>query len=248
VDSDNPVLEPTVTVPISEVDAPKVLPTRILDDPFHFMDRLLRLLPKTHSAFEAFSHDFSEAIFTHDKGDEAQVRAVLDAKGISWEYAKRAKASALHRRIRRQIPLREILAQRLQLLFNGYKSVVCSTRQGHKQQFFSKEAEEMSERLLQTARLGFLSDPPGIPLYYKMGTDKDGLTIYRTIRGTNSVEGGVHMAVRRVFGSLQASPELAECILLNWILRRNCTVRVFNFSSSTFAHQLPAPLNLGWLP
>jgi hypothetical protein len=82
----------------------------------------------------------------------------------------------------------------------------------------------MSKRLLRTAELGFLSDPPGIPLYYKMGIDRDGLTIYRCIRGTNSVEGGVHMVVRRVFGSLQASPELAECILLNWILRHNSTV------------------------
>jgi hypothetical protein len=29
----------------------------------------------------------------------------------------------------------------------------------------------MSGLLLQTAQLEFLSDPPGIPLYYKMGTD-----------------------------------------------------------------------------
>ena len=76
----------------------------------------------------------------------------------------------------------------------------------------------MSTQLLDTTRLGFLSDPVGIPLYYQMGVNKDGLTIYRTICRTNSVEGGVHMAVRHVFGSLQASPELAECILVNWIL------------------------------
>ena len=76
----------------------------------------------------------------------------------------------------------------------------------------------MSERLLDTAHHCFLSDPPGIPLYYHMGIDRDGLTLYRTICGTNSVEGGVHMAVQHVFGSLQASPELAECLLLNWML------------------------------
>jgi hypothetical protein len=216
------------------------MPTRVLDDPFHFMDRLLRLLPKTHSAFQAFSHDFSEAIFIRDKDDEARVHAVLDAKGISWDYAKRAKAAALNRRIRRYIPPRDILSQRLKLLFDGYKAVLCSTRQGRKQRFFSKEAEEMSKRLLQTAQLGFLSDPPGIPLYYKMGIDRDGLTIYRCIRGTNSVEGGVHMVVRRVFGSLQASPELAECILLNWILRHNSTVYFspYPLLQHLFTHQL----------
>ncbi|KAJ7914555.1 hypothetical protein B0H13DRAFT_2270697 [Mycena leptocephala] len=45
------------------------LPSRVLDDAFRFMDRLLRLLSKKHSAFKAFSHDFSEAIFIRDKSD-----------------------------------------------------------------------------------------------------------------------------------------------------------------------------------
>lgn len=197
------------------------LPTRVLDDAFHFMDRLERLLSKKHSAFKSFVHDFSEAIFIRDQDDERQVQAVFDAKGIDWAYAKRAKSSALNRRIRRYIPRREVLVKRLQLLFEGYRDIKCTVLKGRAQYFFSKEAREMSERLLETARKGFLSDPPGISLYYRMGVDKDGLILYRTIRGTNSVEGGVHMAVRRVFGSLQASPELSESLLINWIGRRN---------------------------
>lgn len=46
----------------SLLEGSEVLPTRVLDDAFHFMDRLLRLLSKKHSAFKAFAHDFSEAI------------------------------------------------------------------------------------------------------------------------------------------------------------------------------------------
>jgi hypothetical protein len=57
------------------------------------------------------------------------------------------------------------------------------------------------------------------------GKDRDGLNIYRFIRGTNSIEGGFHMAVHRIFGSLRASPELSECLWINWILRRNKRVR-----------------------
>ncbi|KAK7036898.1 hypothetical protein R3P38DRAFT_2376170, partial [Favolaschia claudopus] len=72
------------------------LPSRVLDDAFHFMDRLLRLLSKKHSAFKAFSHDFSEAIFIRDKSDVLAVRAVLEAHKINWEYAKRAKGDALN--------------------------------------------------------------------------------------------------------------------------------------------------------
>ena len=84
----------------------------------------------------------------------------------------------------------------------------------------------MVEHLLETVRKGYLSDPAGISLYYYMAKDRDGLNIYRTTRGTNSVEGGFHMTVRRIFGSLRASPELAECILINWIPRRNHKVCV----------------------
>jgi hypothetical protein len=204
------------------------MPSRVLDDALHFMDRLLHLLPKMHSAFDAFCADFSRAIFLRDKDDESNVRRVLKAKGIDWEYAQRAKSNVINRRIRRLIPAPDVLAPRLQILFDGYKNLICSNKQNQGRPFFSKDACDMAARLLNTARLGFLSDPVGISLYYRMGLDKDGLTIYRTIRGTNSVEGGVHMTIRRVFGSLQASPELSECtILMNWILRRNCSVCFF---------------------
>lgn len=196
------------------------------------MDRLLRLLSRKHSAFKAFAHDFSEAIFIRDKSDELAVRAVLEKNGISWEYAKRAKAAALNRRIRRHIPGRKILLKRVEALFTAYANFWCSTKKT-KGPFFSEEAKEMCRNLLETIRNGYLSDPAGIPLYYLMGIDRDGLNIYRTIRGTNSVEGGFHMAIRRVFGSLRASPELAECLLINWILRRNTTVCISSPSFST---------------
>ncbi|KAJ7474233.1 hypothetical protein FB451DRAFT_1398222 [Mycena latifolia] len=203
------------------------LPSRVLDDAFHYMDRLLRLLSKKHSAFKAFARDFSEAIFIRDQSDESAVRAVLEKHGVDWEYAKRAKSSTLNRRIRRYIPERTVLLGRLETLFKAYEDIQCSTKKGHGS-FFSDEAKEMVHNLLQTARDGYLSDPPGIPLYYLMGKDRDGLNIYRTVRGTNSLEGGFHMVVRRIFGSLRASPELAECILINWILRRNMRVGFHN--------------------
>ncbi|KAF9011458.1 hypothetical protein BDZ89DRAFT_1167536 [Hymenopellis radicata] len=218
------------------VQGDPTLTTRVLDDAFHFMDRLLRLLSKKHSAFKAFCHDFSEAIFIRDKDDEAAVRAILEKQGVSWEYAKRARAPALNRRIRRYIPDRHTLTKRLTVLFTGYQDIFCSTKNqpSSRHQFFSDDAKEMATRLLETVRLGFLSDPPNIPLYYLMGRDRDGLNIYRTIRGTNSVEGGVHMAVRRVFGSLKASPELAECLLINWIFRRNQSVGYRNRTGRKF--------------
>jgi hypothetical protein len=63
----------------------------------------------TVRAFRAFAHDFSEAMFVRDKDDEAQVRVVLERKGINWDYARRAHSPSLNRRIRRYIPPRDIL-------------------------------------------------------------------------------------------------------------------------------------------
>jgi len=136
----------------SESSLSTTLPTRVLDDAFHFMDRIFRLLPKKHTAFRAFAHDFSEAIFLRDSDDEAQVRAVLERKGINWDYTRRAHSPSLNRRIRQYIPPRDILVSRLETLFNGYRNVICTAQTGRAKYFFSKDAQEMSERLLDTAR------------------------------------------------------------------------------------------------
>jgi hypothetical protein len=199
------------------------LPSRVLNDGFHYMDRLLRLLSKKHSAFKAFAHDFSEATFVRDHSDECAVRAVVEKNGGNWEYYKRTKSSALNRHIHRYIPECTILLGRLDKLFKAYQDIQCLTKKSNGP-FFSDDTKEMVQHLLQTAREGYLLDPPGIPLYYLMGADRDGLKIYRTVRGTNSLEGGFHMVVRHILGSLRASPELVECILINWILRRNIRV------------------------
>jgi hypothetical protein len=203
------------------------LASRVLDDAYHFMDRLLRLLSKKHSVFKEFAHQFSETIFVRDQDDEAKVREVLEKKGIPWDYAIRSKKAALNRRIRRYIPPPEKLAADLETLFNSFKDVHDSVERGKgsEHRFFSQEARKTAETLLETVRLGFVSDPPGVALYYVRGKDRDGLTLYRTVRGTNSVEGGVHMLIRRIFGSLRASPELTEATIGNWFLRRNRTVR-----------------------
>ncbi|KAJ7122324.1 hypothetical protein C8R44DRAFT_736019 [Mycena epipterygia] len=101
----------------------------------------------------------------------------------------------------------------------------------------------MVKHLLDTVRKVYLSDPPGISLYYLMGKDRHGLNIYCTIRGTNSLEGGFHMVVRRIFGSL-ASPELAECLLINWILQQNKRVLPTRIATSETIRILPTAKSL----
>ncbi|KAF7354259.1 hypothetical protein MVEN_01113900 [Mycena venus] len=198
--------------------------TKILDDAFHFMDRLLRLLSKKHSVFKDFAFQFSEAIYIRDKDDEDAVRAVIEKKGGKWSYMIRARADAMNKRIRKFIPQPNILVKRLTCLFNAYKDITCPTATGKKAPFFSDEARKMSERLIVTAQLGYLSDPLDIPLHYLTGRDRDGLNLYRRIRGSNTNEGGWHMPLRRMFGSLNSASELGEALIMTFAYRRNISV------------------------
>ncbi|KAE9397029.1 hypothetical protein BT96DRAFT_996208 [Gymnopus androsaceus JB14] len=64
----------------------QTLPTRVFDDIFHFMYRLLQMLPKSHSAFKEFAHLFSKTILIRDANNVKAVKAVLGKKKIAWKY------------------------------------------------------------------------------------------------------------------------------------------------------------------
>ena len=93
------------------------------------MDHLLCLLPKMHSAFDAFYSDFSRAILLCDKDDESNVCHVLKAKGVDWEYVQHAKPYVLNCQIQRLIPAPAIVVPHLQLLFDGCKNFICLNKQ-----------------------------------------------------------------------------------------------------------------------
>ncbi|CEP14914.1 hypothetical protein [Parasitella parasitica] len=88
-----------------------------------------------------------------------------------------------------------------------------------------KKSWEQAASVLKIVQLGHASDPPDVQLYYRTGKkDKYGLTLYRCIRGTNSLEGGVHQNLIRKFGSFGAGPELANAMLTEYRLRHNIDV------------------------
>ena len=98
------------------------------------MQRLIRLLLKSHSAFDSFVHDFSHAIFLRDQNDERKVRAVIEAKGLSWKYYQRGKSHHLHKQIRQIIPDPKTLHKCLATLFLGYQDVRCVASGSNKSQ------------------------------------------------------------------------------------------------------------------
>ncbi|KAF8076563.1 hypothetical protein FPV67DRAFT_1559024 [Lyophyllum atratum] len=203
------------------------LSSRLFDDLWHVQDRLLRLLSKGHSGFKAFAAAFSQVLLVPDDSDVAAVSSVYQKRGLTWSYALRSESDAIRRRVRRYCPPPERLVPDLKKLFDGWSGVKCSV-DPQRGVLFSEAATKQSAAIIRVAEQGLLSDPPGFPLYRAIGTDPDGLTVYRCLRGTNSIEGGIHMPLRRTFGSLRASPELADSLLANIRHRRNATVGWFN--------------------
>jgi len=150
---------------------------------------LLRLLPQSHSAFKMFRLAFGEAIFVFDKNDQAQIEEFLETK---WDQALGRNPGEIYRRCWRYIPSPDILAPVLKTLFECWRDVLCALDPPN-QKLFSAAAWHQAQNMLKSAEDGMMSDPPGIPLYYDMGVDKDGLHCYCTVWGTNSVEGNIHM-------------------------------------------------------
>ena len=148
----------------------KAFLTRVLEDIFHVEDRLLCLLSEDHSAYKAFAFAFSQAIFVYDKDDHAAVEAELKKHNITWKFALHTKKDAIHRRVCRYVPPPNIFCQALELLFNCWQDVSCSL-DPERGPLFNQKARKQTKNILQTARLGLMSDLPGIPLYYKMGID-----------------------------------------------------------------------------
>lgn len=203
----------------------KTFLSRLLDDNYHVQNRLLKLLSHTHTGFKPFAQAFSQTLLIPDKSDEAAVKEVFEKKGIPWSYALRTKSDAIIKRVRRYCPGPEQLVRDLKALFDSWADVKCS-KDPKRGVLFNQDARKEAALILKVAQLGLISDPPGISLYFKIGVDPNGLTVYRCIRGTNSLEGGIHMPLRRTFGSLRASPELGDALLANIRHRRNVTVRI----------------------
>ncbi|KAJ7236311.1 hypothetical protein C8J57DRAFT_1530119 [Mycena rebaudengoi] len=194
--------------------------------------------PKNIPTFKALSHDFSEAIFIRDESDVLDVQAVLKQHGIDWKYAKRAHAPALNRCIRRVLPDRKSLLQRLKTLFAAYADIQCSTKRC-RGSFFSDEAKEMTQHLLDTVQKGYFSDPSGISLYFLMGKDCDGLNIYRTVgfhnRTGQKYQGHYDIWIRDEIVELAIAAETAQHPLV-----QNTYLKLTHYLR-TSAPRAPAP-------
>lgn len=201
------------------------IPSRILADVFHEIDKVCRTISKKHTLHRRFSIAFSETVLIPDEDDKAAVTTVLTKMNITWDKIKSKSPSWLWTRVRRYVPEKGILYILLKELFDSWGPVKCTIT---KQTLFSHETWKKANGVLHDVQKGWISDPSSIPVYTVKGMDKNGLKLYHCIRGTNSVEGAIHNPIRRNFASLNASPALADALISDFRHRHNTDCGTMN--------------------
>jgi hypothetical protein len=214
--------------------------SRVLGDVFHLMNQL-KLSPH-HGLYRPFSRAFRDALFILDNEDKANVEAMLTKKDLTINQMILKSPEWVFDHVKRLIPRPDILHQRVFEVFQTFgpmKDAITS------QPLFSSAAYAQAELMLENISLGHYSDPPGINLYMERGRDVDGLPIYRCLRGTNSVEGGIHQNIAKRFGSYNASPRFAVNLLRDYCLIHNLKVSSNHFAGDNES-ELTGKMILGW--
>ncbi len=179
------------------------------------------------SAAHGLLHDFAlalrDAMFIPDKDDQARiiVWAMSQKPPLRWEDLVARRPKWVWKRCKRIIPPAEELFENVSQVFQHYGPL--KDAKTHLP-LFNTTAWGIAKNILDLIKKGFLSDPPGIPLYYQLGMDQFGMTLYRCMRGTNMTEGGVHTHLRSRLPTSGVSIRHIQSRLLDFILRHNLLV------------------------
>ena len=196
--------------------------TRVLGDIWHLMNQFK--IPVTHGLRRPFARALRDALFVPDQTDKAAVEEVLHKTGVTWEQMVLWKPDWVWKRVKRFVPCASVLYPRVAEVFRTFGPLKDATTN---QPLFNKASFDTAKNVLENIRLGHYSDPINIKLYMAVGEDRKGLSIYRCLRGTNGIEGGIHMNIIKRFGSYNASPRFAVNLLRDYCLCHNLKVREY---------------------
>jgi len=148
-----------------------------------------------------------------DKKDKANVEKYLKSKSKSWDKVRQTSPQWLWSKVHCYIPEKELLYRILIEFFEAWGYIKCTTTG---QPLFGDETWKKVKGVLHDVQKGWISDPSGIPLYMIKKQDKNNLSVYHCIQGTNSVEGAIHNAIHRSFAALNASVPLANSLIADY--------------------------------
>jgi hypothetical protein len=196
--------------------------SRVLKDPFHVFNMFY--ISRRHGLRREFARELRNAIFIDDKDDKAHINAwgAIQNPKCNFEELRRTSSTWVQKRCKRVIPPPEILYPLVASVFRTYGPLKDSATGAP---LFTPDNWRIAKNILDLIYHGYLSDPPGIPLYTVIGLDsKSGLPIYCCSRGTNYTEGGVHTHLRSHLPTSGASIRHLHARLLDFVLRHNLLV------------------------
>ncbi|TFY76543.1 hypothetical protein EWM64_g7467, partial [Hericium alpestre] len=215
--------------PPNSSDTPSIIRSRVLGDIWHLMDQFK--ISVNHGLRRPFAHALRDAIFIPDPEDKAAIEDVLQRRGTSFKAMFFSHPKWILRRMKCHVPEPETLVSRVfEVLFTYGPLKDAKTGQP----LFNDTAWDTVRNVLENIRHGYYSDPPGLSLYFVRGRDKDGLLLYRSLRGTNHVEGGVHQNIIQCFSAYNASPEFAVNLLRDYFLCHNLRVGTYNRTGAPY--------------
>lgn len=206
-------------------------PSGVLKDIWHVFDMIS--VPRSHGLRLLLARALRDAIFIVNPDDKLLVEERLKREGSSWEEKLKYSPKYLWKLVRHTVPPPDQLYDLVANIFKTYGSLKDSLTG---QPLFNASAWKSAKNILKLIEAGYLSDPPGISLYYEAGLDrkKDGLTVWRCVRGTNSTEGGIHHSIRAAFPDSSISARHAVNRLSDFQLYHNLKVGTKNRTGQVF--------------
>ena len=151
--------------------------------------------------FGVFMHLLKLAFFKIDTEDEEMVLNWLKvARKLTPEQIECLPSNFYDNLVQKEIPLPSELKSRLQAVYQ-----IFSRARGKDNKLFFKQGgancmADIHEEVLKHVMKGCISDPPGLNMYYEVGSKPKGKSVYHrvlhTIRGTNLLE-NFHLHLRR---------------------------------------------------
>jgi len=220
VDQDSETFGRSLLTPLAATNWPLEIRSRVLKDVFHVFNMLR--ISTTHALRKELAYALRDTLFIPDEEDRAQIsaHAATLKPPRTFEQLLVTRPAWVWKRCKRVIPPPEELYPLIEKLFLSYGPLKdCLTQQP----LFNRHNWHAAKQILELVRQGFISDPPGIPLYTVMGVDaKAGnLPTYRCFRGTNFTEGGVHTHLRARLPTSGASIRHVNACLSDFVLQHN---------------------------
>lgn len=210
---------------LTEVAWAPAIRSGVLKDIFHVFHMIY--IPKSHGLRVTFSRALRDAIFLPDAEDKRCIVSYLTCQDppMTWGECLQANPQFIKRHCKHVVPPPEQLYDLVSKVFQVYGPLK-DAQSGLP--LFSSNTWKTVKNILEIIKLGQISDPPGIPLYYCLGIASNGLPIYRCWHGTNFTEGAVHRPIRKSMPYSGVSPRHTANRLKDFVFRHNMLVGTYN--------------------